>query len=382
MTTQYGKKNSRLLPLLLVPAILLCSMMLSLGVSAISEDWEEEDSGLDSDELFSEAEQDLEKLEDLRGAKFITVSDGQDVEIRTSGLWVLDGSASDVTVTVNADEADEVYLFLNGLTLENRDRPCFFIEEAGKVYLIPVDDCALTVSGAFREDPEREADGVIYSRMDLTLVGEAPLRISSAGNGIVCRDKLRIIEGEYEIEAGAKAIAADNAIWIAGGDFLLTAQTDALRAENKDDEQFSSVCICGGSFDIIAGGGGIFGRSLVQIDGGRISVAAEEGITSAWVLITGGTTNSQTRGDGIVARGESDDRRPTVEITGGTVYVTAEGKDAYAIASEADLIISGGSVWITDAEVYYGGTADHSGGTVIIDGKIVREIKSARRASA
>ncbi len=372
-----NRTKNRLAALLLIPAILWCAGALGPGASAVSEEWEDEESGLDAEELFAEAEQDLEALTDLSGAEFLTVSDGQDVDIRASGVWVLDGAASEVTINVDAPEDAEVYLFLNGLSIVNRGRPCVYVGRVGKIYLIPVDDCSFTVSGKFRKDPDRKANAAIYSCTDLTLCGEAKLTVDSSKNGIVCRDKLRILEGDYEIRALSKAIAADNAIWIAGGDFRLQAGSDGLHAENDDDRLQGSVCICGGHIEIDAGDDGIHGQALVQIDGGRVSAAADEGIESTWVLITGGTTDIRAASDGINAGWKSDACRPKIEITGGYVSIAMAGKDADALDSNADLIISGGTVRITGGGVDYEGELDFSGGTVILDGKVVREIPNS-----
>ena len=138
----------------------------------------------------------------------LTVSDGQDVDIRASGVWVLDGAASEVTINVDAPEDAEVYLFLNGLSIVNRGRPCVYVGRVGKIYLIPVDDCSFTVSGKFRKDPDRKANAAIYSCTDLTLCGEAKLTVDSSKNGIVCRDKLRILEGDY-----APLIEKSGSLW-------------------------------------------------------------------------------------------------------------------------------------------------------------------------
>ncbi len=329
-----------------------------------------------ADELFAEAERDLEALADLSGARYIAVSDGQDVSIRSSGIWIIGGAASDVTVNVEAPGDAVVYLVLDGLTVRNRNRPCIYVGTAGKIYLVPVGDSQLTVSEKFRKESGRKANAVVYSRTDLTLCGEAPLTIDSPKNGIFCGDKLRILDGDYEIRAGSKAIAADNAIWIAGGNFRLTAKTDGLHAENEDDGVQGSVYIGDGSFDITVEDDGIHGQAQVRIDGGSLSVSAAEGIESTWVLINGGTLDIRASGDGINAGWKSESGRPKIEIAGGSVTIEMNGEDPDGLDSNADMIISGGTVSITGAGIDYDGKLDFSGGTVIIDGVTVDEIRN------
>ena len=360
------------LAIVLIPALFICASAFGFGAYAAAE----EPSPLNKGALFTEAERDLDALSDLSGSKHITVRDGQDVEIGGAGIWIIDGMASDVTVSVDAPEDAVVYLLLKDLRIENRDRPCIYVGSAGKVYLIPTGGSRLTVSKAFRKDPDRKANAVIYSCTDLTLRGEAPLIINSSKNGIVCRDKLRFLGGEYVITAGSKAVAADNAIWIAGGDFRMKAETDGFHAENKDDMQ-GSIYIGGGSFDIDVADDAVHGQPMVQIDDGRLSIAANEGIESTRVLINGGELDIRATGDGINAGKKSDAYRPKIEITGGSVTVTMDGKDPDAIDSNADLVISGGTVSVSGAGIDWDGELDFTGGTVIIEGETVSEIPNA-----
>ena len=358
------------LALLLIPVLLICASAFGLGAYTVSK----EPSPLKKAALFAEAERDLEALADLSGAKHITVRDGQDVDIGEAGIWIIDGDASDVTVSVEAPGDAVVYLLLKGLRIENRDRPCIYVGSAGKVYLVATGDSRLAVSKAFRKDPGRKANAVVYSRTELTLHGEAPLTVDSPKNGIVCRDKLRFLGGEYTITAGSKAVAADNAIWIAGGDFRLKAKTDGLHAENEDDGMQGSIYIGGGSFDIDVADDGIHGQTMVQIDDGRLAITADEGIESTWVLINGGEMDIHASGDGINAGRKSDAYRPRIEINGGSVTVVMDGEDPDAIDSNADLIITGGTVNVSGAGIDWDGKLEFTGGTVIIEGEAVSEI--------
>ena len=364
------KKRSLTASSQLLPELLLCAALLlgcAQAAPAATAMPAAEKKGLSRDELFTA--EDLQQSPALKDAVYVTVSDGQDVVIDSAGVWVLSGAASELTVCVDAGDKDAVQLVLDGLIIENRDLPCILVRQSGKLTLTLAADSVLTVREGFRKDPEKKASAVVYSRADLTLNGEAALRISSPKNGIVCRDTLRITGGNCEISAASKAVAADNAIWIADGSLRLTAGSDGLHAENDDDSRAGSVYIGGGSIEITAGDDGIHGQSLLQIDDGTLSVCAEEGLEGTWVLINGGHIDIAASGDGINAGFKSDAYRPKIEINGGQLSIVMDGQDPDAIDSNEDLVITGGVIELTGAGIDWDGELSFTGGTVILDGQ-------------
>lgn len=348
-------------PILIIVVLLLGFMPSAFAAS---------ENGLDKEELFTA--NDRQQRADRHEAEVITLSDERDVVIDSAGTWVLRGSASDVTICVDIGKRAEVRLILDGVNISNRDRPCIYVKQAGKLIVTVASDSALSVHDSFRKDSERKGNGVIYSRADLTLNGDARLAVTSMKNGIVCKDKLRITGGDYVISAGSKAIAADSAIWIMDGSFRLTAGTDGLHAENDDGG--GSIFIGGGSLEIEAGDDGIHGQSLLQIEGGTLSVHADEGLEGTWVLINGGTLDIRASGDGINAGWKSGAYRPKIEINGGQISIVMEGEDTDAIDSNADLVITGGTIELSGSGIDYDGKLSFTGGTVIIDGKEVQNI--------
>lgn len=359
--------------LLSVTAFLLSMSAFSLSAYAAPA----EPFSLNPDELFTEARSDLETLADLSGAEHITVTDGQDADLSAAGIWIIDGTASDVTISVNAPEDAAVYLLLSGVSIVNADRPCIYVGSAGKVYLSTVGDSTLTVREKFRKEPGREASAVIYSCTDLTLCGGALLTVDSPKNGVLCKDTLRILDGDYAVTAASKAVAANNAVWIAGGNFRLKAAADGLHAENEDDGRKGSIYIGGGSFDIDAADDGIYGQTQVRIDDGMLAVTAAEGVESTRVLISGGDLYIRASDDGVNAGFKSDAYRPKIEITGGAVTIDMDGEGSDALDSNADMVISGGTVSVTGAGIDWDGELSFTGGTVIMEGEAVTEIPNA-----
>ncbi len=326
---------------------------------------------MDGETLFTE--RDLMQTADLSGAAVLTVRDGEDLSITEAGVYVLTGAAKEVTVRVEAGKEAEVQLVLDGLSIENADAPCIYAAKAARVYLTTAGDSSLRVTGAFA--PESGADGAVFSKADLTLNGDAKLTVASPENGVVSRDSLTVTGGSYEISAGSKALQGKDSIRISGGAFALTAGTDGLHAENNGDENLGWIYIGGGAFAIQVGDDAIHAASLVQIDGGSFSIAAAEGIEGTYIQINGGELDIRAGDDGLNAGHKSSAYRPTIEITGGRVTITADAGDTDCVDSNGDILISGGTVEVTgDSAFDCDGKASFTGGTVIVNGRKVKKL--------
>ena len=318
---------------------------------------------------------DMQQTADLSGAVACTVTDGQEIRISSAGVYVLSGTASNATVIVEAGSDGKVQLVLDGVSITNADFPAIYVKSADKVFITVSGDSSLCVTGAFSADGSTKTDGVIFSKTDLTLNGTATLTVSSSENGIVSKDDLKITGGTYQITASSKAMEANDSIRIADGTLILTAGTDGLHAENKEDGEKGYVYIAGGSLTVSAGDDGIHGTSVVQIDGGTLSIRAAEGIEGTYIQINGGTINIQSTDDGINAAGKSRAYTPTIEINDGDITVAMGSGDTDGIDANGNIIVNGGVIRVTGNSTFdYDGTAQYNGGTIIVNGQQVASI--------
>ena len=326
----------------------------------------------DAGELFTN--RDLRQAADLSAATRIDVRDGEDVSIRVTGIFVLSGSAKNVTITVQAGAQDKVQLVLDGLTIENENAPCIHVLSADKVFVTTTDTVnELRVTGGF--DLDEKPDGVIFSKSDLVLNGVGTLKITSPENGVVSKDDLKITGGKCVIRAQSKAVEANDSIRIAGGELTLVAGTDGLHAENKDNDRLGYVLICGGTLDITAGDDGVHAGSVVQIDDGSLTVRADEGVEGTYLQINGGSLAVRATGDGLNAGRKSAAYQPLIEINGGEITIVTSAGDNDCIDSNGDVVINGGVVDVTGSYTFdYVGTAAFNGGTLIINGQTVDAI--------
>ena len=244
----------------------------------------------------------MEQTPDTSEAQTIEVADGQTLSITEEGTYILQGTASDCTVLVNAPEA-KVQLILDNVTVAEGS------------------ENALTVSGTFTEDTENDVktDAVIFSKSDLTLNGKGTLTISSTDNGITSKDELTVTGGTYNITASGKGLESNDSTAICDGTFTIDA---------KEGMESTYVRIDGGTFEISASDDGINAAAnsdknevQVEINGGTLSIKMGAGDTDGIdsngdLTINGGNISIECN--------SPFDYDGTGELNGGTVVVNGE----------------------------------------------------------
>ena len=319
-------------------------------------------------DLFSS--RDLQQTADLTGATAYTLADGQDLHITAAGVYVLSGTASDVTVYVEAGKEDKVQLVLDGVSITNQDFPAIYVKSADKVFVTTSGDSVVSVTGTFASDGDIKTDGAIFSKSDLTLNGTGTLTISSTKNGVVSKDDLKVTGGTYSITAASKALEAKDSIRVADGTLDLTAGMDALHAENSDDDEKGYIYIGGGTLTLRAGDDAIHANSAVQIDDGTLTITASEGIEATYIQLNGGTISIDAQDDGINAAQKSGAYRATVEINGGDITVAMAAGDTDGVDSNGDIVVNGGTINVTGNSTFdCDGSAQYTGGTIIVNGQ-------------
>ena len=331
-------------------------------------------SDVESSELFTS--RDLAQTADISDAQYLTVSDGQTIDITAEGVYVISGTAANCTIRVNADENAKVQLVLDGVSITNSNSPAIYVVSADKVFVTTTDtENTLTISGQFTADGETNTDAVIFSKEDLVLNGTGTLNVvSNYGNGITSKDDLKITGGTYNVESALDAIEANDSISVSDGVFTITTNKDGLHCENDAAE--GTITITGGTFTINAKSDGIQATALLQIDGGSMTINASEGLEATYVLINDGTINITASDDGINASAKTNTYDTVIEINGGDLTVAVGQGDTDAIDSNGSIYVNGGIINITAqmSSFDYDRTAEFNGGTIIINGQEVSEI--------
>lgn len=333
------------------------------------------DGMINAAELFTD--RDLTQNADLSEATSYTVSDNSNISITSAGVYVLTGTASNVTVTVDAADDDKVQIVLDSVSITNDSAPAIYVKNADKVFVTTAENTSnpLSVTGAFTADGDTNTDAVIFSKDDLVLNGLGSLTIDSTDNGVTSKDDLKVTGGTYTITCTSDALEANDSIVIADGSFTISTRKDGLHAENNEDNSTGYIYICGGSFNISAGSDGIQGTTIVQIDGGTFDITASEGIEATFVQLNGGTITINASDDGINGSNKSGAYSVTVEINGGDITVNMGQGDTDGVDSNGNLYINGGTISVNAQSPFdYDGVAQHNGGTIIVNGTETDEI--------
>jgi len=342
------------------------------GNSDISETGQSSDST--EEKLFTK--RDLEQTADTSEAKHLTAADGKVIDITDEGVYTISGNAKNCTFRISADDSAKIQLVLDGVTVGNEDFPAVYVLSADKVFITTTDtENSLTVSGQFRSDGENNTDAVIYSKDDIVLNGTGTLNVTSYyGNGISCKDDLKITGGTYNVNTALDAFEANDTISVYDGNFSIKTNKDGFHCEN--DEAEGTVTVSGGTFSISSGSDGIQACALLQIDGGEFDITASEGLEATYIVINDGNIVINAGDDGINATSDSAAYETAVVFNGGSTTVTVAQGDTDAVDSNGSVYVNGGTINITAqmSSFDYDRTAEFNGGTIIINGKEVSEI--------
>ena len=354
-------------------------------------------AGAEGTNLFTT--RDLAQEADLTDAEQINL-DGSSVTIDHGGVFLLSGILQDGQILVDAGETDKVQLVLDGVSIHKETGAAIEVRTADKVFitLAPGSENMLSANGILEEG----ADGVIYSKADLTLNGSGALTVTAQqGSGIVCKDTLVFTGGSYAIQASGHGITGKDALNICDSSFSITTGGGSTAAQMKASDSFGggfrgvsnstqsdeddikakglksdgTITVLSGSFsldcadDAVHPGGdvsisdgawtirsaddGIHADGDVLIGGGSFELPyCYEGIEGKNVTIDSGSFSITSNDDGINATGEETgnsfgpgmDTGAVITVNGGELTIVSDGD---CIDSNGTIVLNGGKLNLT-----------------------------------
>jgi hypothetical protein len=317
------------------------------------------------------------------------VSTPEAITLTEEGTYIVRGSASELSLVVDAPDDVKVQIVLDGVNITNKTAPALLIKDVDKVFVTLAPGSTNSLSdGSGRTDlpatEEEEAaleaggesveNATLFSHSDLTINGTGKLSVSSkSAHAIKSSDDLVITGGDLTIDAAVDGLRGKDCVKIADGTIVITAGDDAITSTNTNEpDSRGFVSIDGGTIRIEAVDDAVHAETILRVAGGTVNVTScEEGFEGAQVWIQGGDHSIVSNDDGVNAAGDARTDY-LVDISGGTLSVNAEGD---GIDSNGSIIQSGGDV-IVDGPARSGNSAldaqqgaTTSGGTMLALGE-------------
>lgn len=255
------KKKIIIISLVLIILIALCILFISKN-----------NNNLDSDNDSINIVAKNNNIEDVsfEGMETVSINLSSTLKITEGGIYNLTGTISDGNIYI--DTKDNVKLILNGVTINSSDGPAINIENANVVH---IELASGTVN--YLIDTETYSDsninGTLFSKGDLIIGGDGKLVIdANYEDGIVSKDNLKIISGEFEIESVDDGIRGKDSVVIMNGNFKINASGDAIKSTNDTDYNLGYILINDGTYDLETKLDGIQAETDLVINNGTFNI--------------------------------------------------------------------------------------------------------------
>lgn len=210
------------------------------------------------------------------------IIDGQNIEIHTSGTYVLEGSLSDGQIKINTEDTGNVRLILNGVEITSSTNAAINIEQSDKtiISLIKGTDNILTdaTSYIFENEANKEVGAAVFSKDDLVINGTGMLTVNGQyKDGIVSRDDLIITGGTINVIAIDDGVVGRDVFAMSNATINITADGDGVKSSNDEDADRGNIVLESGNLTVIAQGDGIQAENEIVVVDGEYSVKTGDG---------------------------------------------------------------------------------------------------------
>ena len=329
---------------------------------------------------------------DAAKADNVKVENGTYITITKPGELDADGECADGQIKVEVDETAypeaQVTLNLRGLMLSNqKDSPVYVSSVSDEFVLTVKKDTVNTISDGTDYKNADEAAGAVYSLDDMKIKGKGTLIVNgNCGDGIVCKDDLKIWNGDIRVTAKDDGIRGKDSVRIGepdaedGYDALkVTVKTqagDGIKSTNDTaDSGKGFVRISGGTVQIESYADGIQAEQFFEMNGGDVTIKTYQGSSytgsstgggGGWggrggMGMDGNSNKTDISAKGIKAVGLYVENSDTwlsmgnLTVTGGTLTVDSSDD---ALHCSGDMTLTGGTMLLSTADD--GAHSDHT----------------------
>lgn len=215
-------------------------------------------------EIFTVTRQDRQT--DIADAKEIDLSTcGETLAITEGGEYLLHGSMEG-QILIDVDEDELVHLYLSGIDIASLKGPAVSAVSASKLIVTVVSGTENILSDSPDYTGYEDMKSCLYSAADLTINGNGVLSVYGYHeDGIRSKDRVKIIDGQIEVQAKGDGIRGNDGIAIKQGNVQIQSEGSGLRTVNHGVNPRGVVEISGGNINIIAGRNGISAASDLYI---------------------------------------------------------------------------------------------------------------------
>ncbi len=286
-----------------------------------------------------------------------SVSETQDIH------FCLSGTTSDGMFKIYT--AKRFNLLLNGVHLTNPDGPPLNIQSEKKCSVLLMSGTVNTLTDGvnYASPPgNEEQDGTFFSEAKLAFSGSGSLTINGHGSeqhGLCSDNEIEMDGGSITVTSAARdGIHAGNGFILTNGNITLTPTGDGI------DGDESTIDISGGSVTMTCNTSDVNGLTCdsgLVISGGTVDITMNGDQSKAIqsnmpVTLSGGTIDIVTTGDVVlVPSGSGSDPSyctaiksdEDINMAGANVTIQCSGVAGKGISSDADIVMTSGSVNIT-----------------------------------
>ena len=301
------------------------------------------------------------------GSDGVVIS-GSTVTITAAGDYVLTGSLSDGQIVVSAPEDAKVKLVLNGVSIAKSGHAAIYVMSADKLVIATMEgsENLLQSVGEFVQTDDSNVDAAVFAKCDVTLSGQGVLNVSChTGHAIVSKDDLKLKSGTVNLEAANKGLYGNDSVTIESGTLNADVGTDGIYAENTESTGAGAITVEGGELNLLCQKDGLDAAGTIRIDGGILVISAGsnqegKGIKSdADILLTGGSVSVTSVDDAI--------HGAAVTVSGSALTLSS-GDDG--IHADGTLELSGGTVYVNQSyEGLEAQTIYVSGSTIYVNAR-------------